>query len=361
MTDPRGPSRLDPEIAARLKRDAAGLVAAVAQQYDTGEVLMVGWMDDEALHRTLTTGRCTYWSRSRQEYWVKGETSGHAQQVKSVALDCDGDTVLVKVDQAGGACHTGDRTCFDAAAAAGGGGDRVSARPRREYLGALLLGAVGAAVVLIAVRQDWARVLTVQPRPLPASTAVVRGQDLLPAAGALGLAALAGLAALLATRRLARRLVGGAAGRVRRGHHRGAEHAGDRRPGARRGDRGGGAGQFGARREHGRQRHHPGRRGGRDQPGQPRHDGGVPVALGGAGRRGCSIIAAGLLVAWRGAGWPVMSSRYDRPAGRRPSPATDPAALWESLSQGIDPTDAGHGASGRPHPVTPTSMSRIAA
>ena len=115
VSDPRSPSRLDPEIAARLKRDAAGLVPAVAQQYDTGEVLMVGWMDDEALHRTLTTGRCTYWSRSRQEYWVKGETSGHTQQVKSVALDCDGDTLLVKEDQAGGACHTGDRTCFDAA------------------------------------------------------------------------------------------------------------------------------------------------------------------------------------------------------------------------------------------------------
>ena len=105
---------LDPRIAARLKRDAAGLFPAIAQQYDTGEVLMLGWMDDEALHRTLTTGRCTYWSRSRQEYWVKGETSGHVQLVKSVALDCDGDTVLVRVDQAGGACHTGDRTCFDA-------------------------------------------------------------------------------------------------------------------------------------------------------------------------------------------------------------------------------------------------------
>jgi phosphoribosyl-AMP cyclohydrolase len=107
-------SRLDPQIAARLKRDSAGLVAAIAQQYDTGEVLMLGWMDDEALHRTLTTGRCTYWSRSRQEYWVKGETSGHLQHVKSVALDCDGDAVLVKVDQVGAACHTDDRTCFDA-------------------------------------------------------------------------------------------------------------------------------------------------------------------------------------------------------------------------------------------------------
>ena len=108
------PSQLDPKIAARLKRDEAGLVAAIAQQYDTGEVLMLAWMDDEALHRTLTTGRCTYWSRSRQEYWVKGDTSGHVQRVVSVALDCDGDAVLVKVDQSGGACHTGDRTCFDA-------------------------------------------------------------------------------------------------------------------------------------------------------------------------------------------------------------------------------------------------------
>jgi phosphoribosyl-AMP cyclohydrolase len=107
-------AQLDPAIAARLKRDEHGLFPAVAQQYDTLEVLMVGWMDDEALRRTLTTGRCTYWSRSRKEYWVKGETSGHQQWVKSVALDCDGDTVLVQVDQIGAACHTGDRTCFDA-------------------------------------------------------------------------------------------------------------------------------------------------------------------------------------------------------------------------------------------------------
>jgi len=107
-------SSLDPAIAARLKRNDAGLVPAVVQQHDTGEVLMLGWMDDEALHRTLTTGRGTYWSRSRNEYWVKGETSGHTQQVLEVRLDCDGDTLLVKVDQAGPACHTGERTCFDA-------------------------------------------------------------------------------------------------------------------------------------------------------------------------------------------------------------------------------------------------------
>jgi phosphoribosyl-AMP cyclohydrolase len=115
MSGPARPSSLDPDLAARLKRDVDGLVPAVAQQHDTGEVLMVGWMDDEALHRTLTTGRVTYWSRSRSEYWVKGETSGHQQWVRSVALDCDGDTLLVKVDQVGAACHTGDRTCFDAA------------------------------------------------------------------------------------------------------------------------------------------------------------------------------------------------------------------------------------------------------
>jgi phosphoribosyl-AMP cyclohydrolase len=105
---------LDPAIAARLKRDADGLVCAVAQARDTGEVLMVAWMDDEALHRTLTTGRATYWSRSRGTYWVKGESSGHVQHVREVRLDCDGDVVLVVVDQTGAACHTGDRTCFDA-------------------------------------------------------------------------------------------------------------------------------------------------------------------------------------------------------------------------------------------------------
>ncbi|WP_372456769.1 phosphoribosyl-AMP cyclohydrolase [Cellulomonas xiejunii] len=107
-------SALDPAVAARLRRDDAGLVAAVVQQHDTREVLMLGWMDDEALHRTLTTGRVTFWSRSRQEYWRKGDTSGHVQHVRSVAIDCDGDALLVTVDQVGAACHTGSRTCFEA-------------------------------------------------------------------------------------------------------------------------------------------------------------------------------------------------------------------------------------------------------
>ncbi|GIG24310.1 phosphoribosyl-AMP cyclohydrolase [Cellulomonas denverensis] len=112
MTD--NSATLDPTIAARLKRDDAGLVAAVIQQHDTGEVLMLGWMDDEALRRTLTGGRVVFWSRSRREYWRKGDTSGHVQYVKSVQLDCDGDALLVRVDQVGAACHTGTRTCFEA-------------------------------------------------------------------------------------------------------------------------------------------------------------------------------------------------------------------------------------------------------
>ena len=107
-------NELDPAISERLRRNADGLVPAVVQQHDTGEVLMMAWMDDEALRRTLTTREGTYWSRSRAEYWVKGATSGHTQRVVEVRLDCDGDTVLVKVDQTGPACHTGERTCFDA-------------------------------------------------------------------------------------------------------------------------------------------------------------------------------------------------------------------------------------------------------
>jgi phosphoribosyl-AMP cyclohydrolase len=110
---PGGLGGLDPAIAARLKRNTEGLVCAVAQQCDTGEVLMVAWMNDEALHRTLTTRRATYFSRSRGTLWEKGETSGHTQLVHEVRLDCDGDTVLLTVDQTGPACHTGTRTCFD--------------------------------------------------------------------------------------------------------------------------------------------------------------------------------------------------------------------------------------------------------
>lgn len=107
------PPELDPAIAALLKRDQTGLITAVVQEESTGEVLMVGWMDDVALHRTLTTGRSTFYSRSRSEHWVKGDTSGHRQWVREVSLDCDGDTVLLKVEQEGPACHTGAHSCFE--------------------------------------------------------------------------------------------------------------------------------------------------------------------------------------------------------------------------------------------------------
>lgn len=101
------------EVIARVRFDAAGLLPAVIQQHDSREVLMVGWMDAEALRRTLAEGRVTFWSRSRQEYWRKGDTSGNVQYVRGAALDCDGDTLLVHVDQVGAACHTGARSCFD--------------------------------------------------------------------------------------------------------------------------------------------------------------------------------------------------------------------------------------------------------
>ncbi len=112
MPAPELETHLDPAIAQRLTRNADGLVAAVVREHATGDVLMMAWMDDEALHRTLTTGRATYWSRSRREYWVKGATSGHVQHVRGVALDCDGDTLLVTVEQVGAACHTGTHSCF---------------------------------------------------------------------------------------------------------------------------------------------------------------------------------------------------------------------------------------------------------
>jgi phosphoribosyl-AMP cyclohydrolase len=105
---------LDPAAALETARFGGdGLLPAVIQEEATGQVLMVGYMDREALRRTLTEGRVTFWSRSRQEYWRKGDTSGHVQLVRRAALDCDGDALLVGVDQVGPACHTGAHACFD--------------------------------------------------------------------------------------------------------------------------------------------------------------------------------------------------------------------------------------------------------
>ena len=95
-----------------LKYNDAGLIPAIAQQADTGEVLMMAWMNAEAVAQTLATGRVTYWSRSRQAFWIKGETSGHVQKLVDFRVDCDRDCLLVLVDQTGPACHTNRRSCF---------------------------------------------------------------------------------------------------------------------------------------------------------------------------------------------------------------------------------------------------------
>jgi phosphoribosyl-AMP cyclohydrolase len=99
------------DIAARLK-EGIDLIPAIAQDAQTGEVLMLAYMNRESLAQTLATGKATYWSRSRKELWVKGATSGHTQAVLAISLDCDGDALLLKVNQVGAACHTGDKTCF---------------------------------------------------------------------------------------------------------------------------------------------------------------------------------------------------------------------------------------------------------
>lgn len=104
---------IDPQVEALLK-DPAALIPAIVQDVTNNEVLMLAYMNAESLALTLSTGKATYWSRSRNELWVKGATSGHYQDVHSVALDCDGDALLLKVTQTGAACHTGDRTCFHA-------------------------------------------------------------------------------------------------------------------------------------------------------------------------------------------------------------------------------------------------------
>ncbi len=100
------------EFLAAVNYDSGGLVPAVAQDARSGAVLMLAWMNEESLRRTLTTGDVTYWSRSRQQLWRKGETSGHTQRLVEAWLDCDGDTLLLEVDQTGPACHTGAATCF---------------------------------------------------------------------------------------------------------------------------------------------------------------------------------------------------------------------------------------------------------
>ena len=100
------------EFIKKVSFNEAGLVPAIAQQFDTNEVLMMAWMTKETLQETIETKRACYWSRSRGAFWRKGDTSGHSQHIHSIHLDCDGDTILLKIDQTGAACHTGARSCF---------------------------------------------------------------------------------------------------------------------------------------------------------------------------------------------------------------------------------------------------------
>ena len=248
----------------------------------------------------------------------------------------------------------GGMTWHGGVTAPGPAAERLGARrpavgARREYLLTLLAGAVGAVVVVLAARQGWARVVTIEPHPLPASHVTVSGQALVPAAGALGLAGLAGLAAVLATRGLARRVVGGllaAFGVAIAASVSLPVTAAQARSAA----AGATATQAGS------------------VPGGSTVGSGTTPGTGGSGVAGLTlashvemaafpwrwavlaggllVIGTGLLVAWRGARWPVMSSRYDQPAIRQASAAADPASLWESLSQGLDPTDAGSPAAG---------------
>ena len=155
---------LDPIIAARLKRNGQGLVPAVVQDATSGDVLMQAWMDDHALAYTLATRRGTYWSRSRSEYWIKGMTSGHGQHVREVRLDCDGDTILVKVDQVGAACHTGTATCFD--------GDVVLTGSPSDYVSRSLT-ATDMTITDTTTTRDQFRRLAAQHRVVPVARKIL--------------------------------------------------------------------------------------------------------------------------------------------------------------------------------------------
>ena len=110
----------------KLKFDANGLIPAIVQEKDSGRVLMMAWMNRESLEKTVVTGKTHFWSRSRQAFWMKGETSGHIQNVRDIAFDCDGDTLLIQVDQIGAACHEGYRSCFFRSVDKSGSGFRTT-------------------------------------------------------------------------------------------------------------------------------------------------------------------------------------------------------------------------------------------
>jgi phosphoribosyl-AMP cyclohydrolase len=115
----------------KLKFNADGLIPAIIQDQPTGRVLMMAWMNRSSLQKTVETGKTHFWSRSRQKFWMKGETSGHTQSVKDIAFDCDGDTLLIQVEQIGAACHEGYRSCFFRSVGSGGSSEQVT-EPRLQ-------------------------------------------------------------------------------------------------------------------------------------------------------------------------------------------------------------------------------------
>lgn len=113
-------------VLEKLKFNGEGLIPAIVQEESTGRVLMMAWMNRAAVEKTIETGRTCFWSRSRQKFWIKGETSGHYQKVKDIAFDCDGDTLLVQVEQTGAACHENYKSCFFRSVSEDGNGDRIT-------------------------------------------------------------------------------------------------------------------------------------------------------------------------------------------------------------------------------------------
>ncbi len=192
-------SSLDPAIASRLKRDADGLVPAVVQDAESRDVLMVGWMDDEALHRTLTTGRGTFWSRSRQDYWVKGETSGNTQAVREVRLDCDGDTLAGdrRPDRSGLSYRRSHLLRRGP----------VVVTPRRLYAPVVLGTLAAGGLAFFALGRTWAS-SNVVADGLSTDTVSATGSDAHPLASALALVIVASALAILAASKRIRRAVG---------------------------------------------------------------------------------------------------------------------------------------------------------
>lgn len=344
---------LDPAVAARVRWDRDGLVPAVVQDAVSRAVLMVGWMDDAALRATLTTGRATFFSRSRQELWVKGETSGNRQWVQEVRLDCDGDTLLVLVDTDGPACHTGAETCFDdgvlesvqvaadqrpvhrvgKADGARGGGSTGHSGGGREYLAVLAVGAVAVALVLLALGRPWVTAEVVTDG-MPRQAVAVSGNEATDWLRAVTMVALAALAATVATTGRWRRLLGAGVALAAAAVAAGAATA----RGALEGTVAESARETAA---------------GADAEA-------VAAAVAAASHNGwpwVTVLAAGLLAAVglvvvaRGPVWPGMSRRYERSAsggGAEPQAApeqhadaaqrTDAQDLWLALDEGRDPT-----------------------